>query len=112
MLKNIILFTILFWLLILIQASFLVHFNIFSGTLSFWTPNLALIAIVLINFFEKPERKSGILAAFIGGFFLDVFSGNFFGLFTLIALGLAVFFKFILKNYLQLEFFSKRHSLS
>jgi uncharacterized membrane protein YjjP (DUF1212 family) len=66
----------------------------------------------LINCFEKPEKNSVILAAFIGGFFLDVFSGNFFGFFTLISLGLAVFFKFVFKNYLQLEFFSRHRSLS
>jgi rod shape-determining protein MreD len=112
MLKNIILFIFLSWFLVLAQASFLVHFNVFSGVLGFWTPNLVLIAVVLVNFFEKPEKNSGILAAFIGGFFLDVFSGNFFGFFTLISLGLAVFFKLILKNYLQLEFFSKRRSLN
>jgi rod shape-determining protein MreD len=108
MLKNIIFLIFFFYFLVLIQSSFLTHFQIFSGSFGIWTPNLILITIILINFFEKPEKNLGIIAAFIGGFFLDLFSENFIGFYILISLGLAIFLKFIFKKYLRLEPIFKR----
>ena len=81
-----------FYLLALIQTSFLVHFNI-EGQV----PNLILIALVLLIFFEKPEEKFSFLGAGAGGFFLDIFSNVFLGT-SIIALLLMTFlFKKLVK---------------
>jgi rod shape-determining protein MreD len=83
----------------------MVHFQI-SG----FTPNLVLIVLILINLLEKPERKLGIAAAFLGGFYLDIFSlnlGLFFGFYTLISLLISFSIKYILKKYVQIPAFKK-----
>lgn len=85
------------YFLTLFQTSFLIHFNI-SGII----PNLILISVILINFFESPSKNSGIFSAFIGGFFLDIFSENFFGFWTLILIIITLFIKFILKKYVRI----------
>ncbi|MCH8741947.1 hypothetical protein IH779_03545 [Patescibacteria group bacterium] len=74
-----------FYILALIQTSFLVHFNIEEQV-----PNLILIALVLLTFFEKPEEKLSFFGAGIGGFFLDIFSNVFLGT-SIIALLLMTF---------------------
>jgi len=105
MLKKILFFVFFFYLLVLIQTSFLVKFSIFGIV-----PNLVLISVILFNVFTDPKQNSGVLAAFIAGFFLDVFSRGpfgFFGFYTLISMLLALFLKFILKNYVQVSFFKK-----
>lgn len=94
MIKKIVIFTLFFYLLVLLQTSFFPHFfKIF--------PNLILISIVFINFFEKIKNFSGIYFAFLGGFFLDIFSERFFGFWILISLILAIFIKFFIKKYIQ-----------
>ncbi len=94
---------LLFYILVLFQTSFLIHFNIFlEGGFLGWTPNLILITIILINLFEHPEKSFGIFSGFIGGFFLDIFSENFIGFHILILVGLAMVIKFILRNYVRL----------
>lgn len=81
-----------FYILALIQTSFLVHFNI-EGQV----PNLILIALVLLIFFEKPEEKLSFFGAGVGGFFLDIFSNVFLGT-SIIALLLMTFlFKKLVK---------------
>ncbi len=99
MVKKIIFFVLFFYILTLIQVSFLTHFSLFGITL-----NLILIAIILINFFEKPEKKLGIISSFFGGFYLDIFSLNseFFGFYTLISVALALFIKFFLKKHVRI----------
>jgi len=89
----------LFYILILVQTSFLVHFSIFSGR--FREPILILIAIVFINLFESETKFLGIFSGIVGGLFLDVFSENFFGFYILIGLGISLFIKFVLKKYVQ-----------
>jgi len=44
-----------------------------------------------------------MVSAFIGGFFLDVFSENFIGFYILFFLGLSILIKFLLKRYLRLR---------
>jgi rod shape-determining protein MreD len=88
---------LILYFLALLQTSFLVHLN-FMGAI----PNLVLMAVILINFFEDSDKKFGLVCGFLGGVFLDAFSGNFFGLFALICLGAAIFFKFILRQYFRL----------
>lgn len=89
--KNVVLI-LFFYILALIQTSFLVHFNI-NGQV----PNLILIALVLLIFFEKPEEKLSFFGAVVGGFFLDIFSSVFLGT-SIIALLLMTFlFKKLVK---------------
>jgi rod shape-determining protein MreD len=78
---------IIFYILSLLQDSFLPHFDIKGYTL-----NLILISVIIINLFNGSRRQgnSGLGAAFIGGFFLDIFSENFIGFYILILLGLAL----------------------
>jgi len=94
--KKTLILIIFFYVLALLQTSFLVHFHILGIV-----PNFIFIAVILINLFEKPQKNSGILSAFIGGFFLDIFSSRFIGFNILILVGLSFFIKFILKKYVQ-----------
>lgn len=88
---------LIFYLLIMLQTSFLSHF-------SAHLPNLILILLGLINFFERQKDNFGIFSAFLGGLFLDIFletSLKFFGYYILISLFLAIFIKFFLKTYIK-----------
>jgi len=100
MVKKIIFFIFIFYILTLIQTSFLVHFNI-SGI----TPNLVLMAVIFINIFNSSQWQK-ISSAVIGGFFLDIFSlanglAGFFGFYTLILTGFSFFLKIILERYVR-----------
>ncbi|MEA3292990.1 MAG: rod shape-determining protein MreD [Patescibacteria group bacterium] len=106
MTKNIFIFIILFYFLILFQTSFLVHFNI-NG----WTPNLILIILILTLFLEKPTNKNAIYVAIICGFFWDIFSETFIGFHILIGLFLVILIKIILKKYIRPIIFSKKNNL-
>jgi len=99
MIKRIIFFVLIFYILTLLQTSFLVHFNVFGIV-----PNFVLIAVIFINLFGSSDREK-VFSAVIGGFYLDVFSlndrGEFFGFYTLILLGLFLFLKIILEKYVR-----------
>jgi len=77
-----------FYILTLFQSSFLVHFNI-SGVV----PNLVLILVCLLSFFEKPNQHLGIFGAIIGGFFLDIFSNSFIGISIIVLIIISFFIK-------------------
>jgi len=100
--KKIFLIFFSFYILFLLQTSFLIHFNIRGRT-----PNLILISVICINLFEKPREDSGLFSAVIGGFFLDIFSQaaaaplNFIGFHVLIYLLIAIFIKFLLKKHVR-----------
>ena len=72
--KKFLFFVLFFYILILVQNSFLSHFS-FDGVFL----NIILIALVLLNFFEDPRKKTSVLAAAIGGFYLDIFSDFYIG---------------------------------
>jgi len=93
---------ILYYIFILLQASFLVHFSIFGLTL-----NLILISVIIWNIIEKPGTSFGLLNAVIGGFYLDLFSTRMFGLHIITLLVLAVFIKFVLKKYVRIPIIKK-----
>lgn len=95
--KNALLVIFLLYALVLLQTSFLVNFNIFG-----LFPNLTVLSVVLLNFFEPPEKKLGIAAAFCGGIFLDIFSGHFFGYYSAILVVASFFMKYIFKKYVRL----------
>ncbi len=99
MIKQIVLLILIFYFLTLLQSSFLVHFTLFWGMLNF-----IFIAVILLNIFTS-DIKLGISAAVIAGFFLDIFSENFFGFWFLILLTLSCFIKFVLEKYVQLPKF-------
>lgn len=95
--KKTLILIIFFYLLTLFQASFLIYFRIFGVV-----PNFIFIAVILINFFAPYRSWWGVSAAFIGGFFLDIFSSRFIGFNILILVGLSIFIKFILKKYVRI----------
>ena len=97
MIKKILILILSLYILTLLQSSFLVHFNI-GGIV----PNLVLMVVILISLFENPQKNLGIFSAFIGGFFLDIFSENLFGFWILILLALSIFIKFLLKYYVRI----------
>lgn len=82
-----------FYFLTLFQNSFLVYFT-FKG----YVLNLVLLITLLINFLESQKEKFGFFSAFCGGFFLDVFSENFWGYWMLILLFNSFFIKYIIKK--------------
>jgi rod shape-determining protein MreD len=95
--RNVLFLILVFYVLVLLQTSFFVSFNIFGIV-----PNLVIIAVIFINFFEKPDKKFGIICGFFGGFFIDIFSGNFFGFYTIILLAVSLFLKYFLKRHVRL----------
>jgi len=92
--KKILFFILLFYFLVILQGSFLVHFTV--GNI---VPNLVLISVVIFNFFEKSRKNTGFLVAVIAGFYLDLYSAFPMGVFILSLLLLTFlikkFFKFI-----------------
>lgn len=101
MVRKILIYFLLFYVLVLLQTSFLIHFDIFLGRLGGWSPNFVLITVLLLNLLEKANKNDGVIAAFLGGFFLDTFSSRPIGFHIFILLGLAIFIKLILKKYAQ-----------
>jgi len=85
---------LVFYLLALLQTSFFIHFKAWG-----FVPNFILISAILINVFEKPQRDTGMIAGFIGGFLLDIFSSNFFGFYTSILLAATFLIKIIFRKY-------------
>lgn len=102
MIKKILILIFVLYFLIIFQTSFLVHFNVAGLTL-----NLATAFVIIWNFLESPKKKTGIILAFIGGFFLDIFSSHFIGFNVLILLTFSVFIKYFLKKYVRIPFFEK-----
>ncbi|MDD2731732.1 MAG: hypothetical protein PHI53_00890 [Candidatus Pacebacteria bacterium] len=93
-------FILLFYLLALLETTFLVFFNIFGVTL-----NLILIIVMLWNIFESSKSFFGLYLAFIGGFFLDVFSSSsFFSYNILLFLIISFVIKMVIKDYVRIPF--------
>ena len=99
--KNIVFFIICFYFLTLLQSSFFPHFPF-----GHWL-NLVLIAVVLINLFTPHHSWWGVISAFFGGFFLDIFSEKFFGFWVLLLLAASILIKFILKKYVRFPVFRR-----
>lgn len=92
MIKKVILVALGFYLLILLQSSFFVHFSNYAL-------NLVLIAVVLINFFEEQKESFGVVSALIAGFLLDIFFSSYIGYWVLICFLISIFIKLIFKRY-------------
>lgn len=92
--KYLILILILFFLA-LIQESFFYHFKILGVQ-----PNLVLILIFILSFFEPAQKNFGIFAGFSGGAILDFYSS--FPIWTLfLTLGILSFLVKKLSSFLQ-----------
>jgi len=105
-LKKVILLIFAFYFLVLLETSFLVHFNVFLPKLR-WYPSLILLAVILLNLFEGPKKSFGIFAAVFGGFFWDIFSTNPIGFHILILVMVALLIKIILGQYVRTPFFRR-----
>jgi len=94
MIKHVLFLILFFFALVLIQS-----------TLLFGLP-LIIIAVVLINiFYRKANFDNGIAGAFIGGFFLDIFSSGLLGVWVVILLVLSFLVQTIFKKYVRKPFF-------
>jgi len=83
MIKRLIIVLIFLYFLVLFQNSFLINFKIFGIS-----PNLVLLAVILINVFFEDSFLL-LFTALMGGFCLDAFSigsSRFFGYYIIIAL--------------------------
>lgn len=64
--KKIIFVIFFLYFLILLQTGFLNFLKV--------TPNFVLLTVLILVIFEK-QKNLGLISAFLGGFFLDIFSG-------------------------------------
>jgi len=92
--KKLLFFIFLFYFLILLQESFLLHFFLYM-------PNIVLVMTCLVSFIEERKDSFGIYLSLVGGLFLDIFSESFFGFYILTLLLTSFFIKIIFKNYIQ-----------
>ena len=97
--RNILLLIPIVYILILLQTSFLVHFNILGRTI-----NLVLILIIFISLFEKEKNiiSLALFLALISGLLLDIFSNRYLGFNIVILSILVIFIKLIMKNYVRI----------
>jgi len=102
MIKKLLFSIILIYVLVLLETSFFVHFNIFK-----YIPNTIFILIIAFNVIESKKKSFGLWSALAGGFLLDIFSTHFIGFYILILLATAFFLKFIFKHYVRIPFFEK-----
>ena len=86
--RNILAIIIFFYFLSLIQTSFLVPFNV-SGKL----PNLILVFVIYFVLLENPKENFGFFTAFVGGFYIDIFSSHPLGTTTIFLLVLTFLLK-------------------
>lgn len=105
MIKKTIFFIFFFYILILFQTSFLVHFSLWGIV-----PNLVLILAVLVNFLSSDKTLCIVVSA-IGGLYLDIFSfAGFFGFFGTYTIALMLFsflLKIILIQYVRIPAIKK-----
>ncbi|MBL7156018.1 MAG: hypothetical protein ISS87_00230 [Candidatus Pacebacteria bacterium] len=97
MFKRILILFLIFYMLAMLQTSFLQHF--FSGKI----PNLVLIFLFLIIFFDI-FKTSANLKIILAGFFLDLFSNHILGISILIFYAGILIIKKLLKNFERSNF--------
>ncbi len=101
--KLLILFLIIYFLTIL-QTSFFVHFG-FSGIL----PNITIVLAILWNIFERDKKifSSGLFISAFAGFFLDIYSEGYLGVYTILLTASSVIIKKIVRKYVRIPFTEK-----
>lgn len=86
----------LFFFLSVIQTSFLIHVTVFGVVI-----NLVLITFILINLIGPTRMALGLPSAVIAGFFLDVFSGTFFGFWVIILIIASLIIEAVMNRYVR-----------
>jgi len=90
---------------ILLLILFFYLLALFQTTLLFGLP-VIIIAVILINiFYRKAGFDAGMISAFFGGFFLDIFSSGLLGIWVLIMLVISFCIQLILQKYVRTPFF-------
>jgi len=97
--RKLILLTGIFYLLLLAQTSFLVHFGLLTGL-----ANLTVIVLVLVNLLEDQTKKDGLILALPAGLLLDFYSAKPLGFWVLILLAMALAIKLLVKRYVRIPF--------
>ena len=64
--------------------------------------NLIIIVVLLINIFEDPKERLGIVSAVIVGIIIDVYSSGYLGFMTLILFLSSIVLKYILSRYVRI----------
>jgi rod shape-determining protein MreD len=83
-----------FFFLTIIQNSFL---NVFTDF------NFIILLVLLINILDDPKSYFGLWSAFFAGFFLDMTSTQYFGLWMLILVFSSLIIKWILNNFFKIS---------
>jgi len=96
--KKVLILSIGFYFVLLLQNSFFPFFSVI-GTI----PNFIFILAILINIFERPQAKLGLLSSVIGGFFLDIYSILPIGIYLVILLSISILIKIVLKKYFEFQ---------
>jgi hypothetical protein len=86
------------------QTSLAPHLALFRYPWFEWV-NFVDVAVVVIAVFEKRSRRFSWIAAVLGGFFLDLYSTRFFGIWILAMLAAVAFIKLTLKKYVRIPSF-------
>jgi len=95
--KKFLIFSLFFFFLTLLQASFFIHFSFFGFSLNF-----IIIAQVLIILFEKPKEDRSIYLSLVSGFFWDIFSVKPIGYGILILFSISWILKMFLRKYVRI----------
>lgn len=95
--KSFIFIPLIFYSALLLQTSFLVHFQVFGIVLS-----PAVLLFLLMNVFEKRESDAGIMAAFWAGFFIDIFSDSLMGFWVAVFISASLAIRFVKEQYVRI----------
>lgn len=91
--KTLVLFVAMYYLF-MIETSFLTFFTFFS---------VSILLVLLINIFEAPGGRMGLLSAFFLGLMIDLYSAHWIGIMALVFLFLSLLLKLILSRYVRME---------
>jgi len=92
----------LLYMLALLQMSFFVHISP-QG----FIPNFVVICVVLVSIFRNPESYASVVAALFGGLLIDIFSGGFIGVWSVILLSFSIGIRIVLENYVRISISQK-----
>lgn len=93
--KTVLFFIPLFFILSLLQTSFVAHFTIEGLSVP-----LVVLSVSLVSLFAS-SSSAGLAGAFVGGILLDVFSQQFFGYWTCILVFLSLVITFMMNTYVR-----------
>lgn len=100
-----IIIVVAFYILAIIQVSFVSRFSFLFAFGWLGYLNFVALAAIGIALFERSRNNVGWLAALWGGFFLDLYSERFFGLWIVALLAAVFIIKRILKRYVRIPSF-------